>query len=163
MRKSQKKVDRLDRHILSIISEDARVSFRDVGERCGVTRAAVHQRVVRMEEAGVITGAFYDVNPKWLGYRTCSYVGITLDRGSRYRSVVDQILKIAEVVECHFTTGPYTMLVKLYAHDNEHLMHLLNDQIQAIEGVISTETLISLEESIHRVLPIHIDEEDDDD
>lgn len=162
MKKVQKKVDKLDRQILNIITKDARVSFKDIASVCGVSRAAIHQRVTRMENSGVITGSSYSINPKFLGYSTCSYVGIRLDRGSRYRAVVEQITNIPEVVECHFTTGSYTMLIKLYAHDNEHLMELLNNQIQAIDGVISTETLISLDESIQKKLPIRIDEEEDE-
>ena len=95
--------------------------------------------------------------PQAVGYLTCTFVGISLDKGSRYQSVVDQISKIPEIVECHFTTGPYTMLVKLYARDNAHLMELLNHQIQKIVGVTSTETLISLEQSIDKPLTIESD------
>lgn len=104
---------------------------------------------------GVITGSGYTVNPKELGYRTCTYIGVNLERGAMYRNVVPELEKIPEVVECHFTTGQYTMLIKLVARDNEHLMELLNDHIQNIPGVTGTETLISLEESIHRTLPIY--------
>jgi Lrp/AsnC family transcriptional regulator for asnA, asnC and gidA len=71
-----------------------------------------------------------------------------------YREVVPEIEKIAEVIECHFTTGPYSMLLKLYARDNEHLMELLNDRIQNIPGVTGTETLISLDNSIDRTIPM---------
>jgi Lrp/AsnC family transcriptional regulator for asnA, asnC and gidA len=71
-----------------------------------------------------------------------------------YKDVVAELNKIPEVVECHFTTGAYTMLTKLYARDNEQLMELLNDKIQGIPGVISTETLISLEQSINKEVPI---------
>jgi Lrp/AsnC family transcriptional regulator for asnA, asnC and gidA len=81
-------------------------------------------------------------------------VGIKLEKGSMYKDVVDELKKIPEIVECHFTTGPYTMLTKVYACDNEHLMELLNNRMQQIPGVTSTETLISLEQSIKRVLPI---------
>ena len=101
-----------------------------------------------------ITGSGFDVNPKSLGYTTCTYVGLNLERGSMYKKVVERISAIPEVVECHFTTGPYTMLVKLYAKDNEQLMDLLNNQLQGISGVVSTETLISLEQSIKREIPI---------
>ena len=92
-----------------------------------------------------------------LGYSTCTYVGMDLERGSMYRDVVNRLLSIPQVVECHFTTGPYTMLVKLYAKDNEQLMDLINGQLQSIPGVVSTETLISLEESVHREIPIDIE------
>jgi len=71
-----------------------------------------------------------------------------------YKSVVAEFEKIPEIVECHFTTGPYTMLIKLYAKDNAHLMTLLNDRLQEIDGVVSTETLISLKQSIKKEVPI---------
>ncbi|MDD7318399.1 MAG: Lrp/AsnC ligand binding domain-containing protein [Prevotella sp.] len=148
------KIDALDIKILSILSGNARMPFKDVAAECGVSRAAIHQRVQHMIEDGVITGSSFDVNPKSLGYSTCTYVGITLDSGSRYRKVVEQLLHIPEVVECHFTTGPYTMLVKLYARDNGQLMDLLNGKLQSIEGVVTTETLISLEQSIKREVPM---------
>lgn len=157
-----KKVDNLDLKILQIISVDARVPFKDVAEVCGVSRAAIHQRVQRLTEAGIITGSGYNVCPKHIGYSTCTYVGITLVRGSMYKEVAAQLVQIPEIVECHFTTGNYTMLIKLYSRDNEHLMDLLNNRIQAIEGVISTETLISLEQSFTRQVPIIADPSCDD-
>ena len=149
-------LDILDQKILEIISNNARIPFKDVATVCGVSRAAIHQRVQRLVEAGVVLGSGYYVNPKRLGYSTCTYVGIKLERGSMYKEVAAQLEKIPEIVECHFTTGPYTLLVKLYSHDNEHLMELLNDRIQEIAGVISTETLISLEQKINRTVPICI-------
>ena len=134
---------------------NARVPSKDVALECNVSRAAIHQRIQRMIDMNVITGSGYNVNPKTLGYATCTYIGVTLEKGAMYRDVVPELEKIEEVVECHFTTGPYTMLIKLYARDNEHLMELLNDRIQNIHGVTSTETLISLEQSLKREIPIH--------
>ena len=119
-----KKIDNLDRQILEIISQNARIPFKDVAAECGVSRAAIHQRVQRLIDLGVIVGSGYHVNPKSLGYRTCTYVGIKLEKGSMYKAVVTEMQKIPEIVECHFTTGPYTMLTKVYARDNEHLMDL---------------------------------------
>lgn len=148
------KIDKLDRKILAIISDNARIPFRDVAERCGVSRAAIHQHVQRMVERGVITGSGYRVNPKDLGYTTCTYIGVRLERAALYREVLPQIQAIPEVVECHYTTGPYSMLIKLYAVDNSHLMHILSDRIQSITGVSSTETLISLAEGFVRNIPI---------
>jgi Lrp/AsnC family transcriptional regulator for asnA, asnC and gidA len=152
------KIDNLDKKILSILSKNARIPFKDVATECNVSRAAIHQRVQRLIEGDVITGSGFDVNPKSLGYRTCTYVGITLERGSMYKEVVKRLEHIPEVVECHFTTGPYTMMVKLYARDNEQLMNLLNGQLQEIPGVVATETLISLEQSIKREIPVHFEE-----
>ena len=129
------KIDALDTKILSLLSSNARMPFKDVAAECGVSRAAIHQRVQHMIENGVITG-------------------ITLERGSMYKTVVERLLHIPEIVECHFTTGPYTMLVKLYARDNGQLMDLLNNKMQSIDGVVATETLISLEQSIKREVPV---------
>ena len=152
------KVDKLDRKILSILSKNARIAFKDVAEQCGVSRAAIHQRVERLKEDGVITGSGFSINPKSIGYGTCTYVGISLERGSMYKNVVKKLQDIPEIVECHFTTGPYTMMVKAYVRDNEQLMKLLNDTLQSIDGVVSTETLISLDQSIKRDVPIHTEE-----
>ena len=151
------KIDNLDKKILSILSKNARIPFKDVAAECGVSRAAIHQRVQRLMENGIITGSGFDVNPKSLGYSTCTYVGLNLERGSMYKDVVKQLEDIPEIVECHFTTGSYTMLIKVYVRDNEQLMDLLNIRLQAIPGVVSTETLISLEQSIKREIPVTFD------
>ena len=152
------KIDNLDKKILGILSKNARIPFKDVAAECNVSRAAIHQRVQHLIENGVITGSGFDINPKSLGYSTCTYVGITLERGSMYKTVCERLIHIPEIVECHFTTGPYTMLVKLYARDNEQLMELLNSQLQSIPGVVATETLISLEQSVKREIPINLSE-----
>jgi Lrp/AsnC family transcriptional regulator for asnA, asnC and gidA len=148
------KIDKLDRKILEIISRNARIPFKEVAEECDVSRAAIHQRVQKMIEMKVIVGSGYYINPAMLGFNTCTYIGVKLERGSMYKDVVPEFEKLPEVVECHCTTGPYTMLIKLYAHDNEHFMELLNGRIQEIPGVISTETLISLRQSIKREIPV---------
>ena len=152
------RIDNLDKKILLILSKNARIPFKDVADECGVSRAAIHQRVQRLMEAGVITGSSFDVNPKSLGYTTCTYVGLNLERGSMYKNVVKRIVDIPEIVECHFTTGPYTMLIKAYARDNEQLMDLLNNRLQTIPGVVSTETLISLEQSVKREITVSVNE-----
>lgn len=152
------RIDTLDKKIMDIISANARIPFKDVAMMCGVSRAAIHQRVQRLIENGVIVGSGYYINPKSLGYSTCTYVGIKLEKGSLYKSVVEELGKIPEVVECHCTTGPYSMFIKLYVKDNEQLMHTLNNLIQGIPGVDSTETLISLEQSFKKQLPIIIED-----
>ena len=147
-------IDDLDKRILKIITQNARIPFKDVAEQCGMSRAAVHQRVQRMFDIGVIVGSGYQVNPKMLGYNLCVYVGLSLDRGHMYRQVCAELEKIPEIVECQFTLGAYSMIIKLFAHDDKHLMYLLNSQIQTIPGIANTETLTILDESINRALPI---------
>ena len=147
-------LDSLDKKILNIVIRNARIPSKDVAAECGVSRAAIHQRIQRMIDLGVITGSGYNVNPKFLGFTTSTYIGVNLERGAMYRDAIPHLQNIPEVVECHYTTGPYTMLIKLFARDNEHLMQLLNDRIQMIPGVTGTETLISLDSSIDREIPI---------
>lgn len=153
------RIDNLDKKILNIIMRNARIPSKDVAVKCGVSRAAIHQRIQRLIDMKVIIGSGYIVNPKTLGYNTCTYIGVKLEKGSMYREVVQELEKIPEVVECHFTTGPYSMLIKVYAQDNQHLMRLLNDNIQHISGVTETETLISLEQSMNRQIHINVDSE----
>ena len=152
------KLDNLDRKILNIIMGNARMASKDVAVRCGVSRAAIHQRIQRLIDMGVITGSGYNVDQHRLGYNTCTYVGVRLEKGSLYREAARELAKIPEVVECHFTTGPYGMLIKAFAFDNQHLMQLLNDKIQHIPGVMDTETLISLEQTICRPITLDTDE-----
>ena len=148
------KIDELDRRILQIITRNARIPFKDIADDCGVSRAAIHQRVQKMYDTGVIIGSGYQVNPKMLGYSLCVFVGITLEKGSFYNDVIAELEQIPEVVESQFTLGSFSMLIKLYAHDDRHLMELLNSKIQVIPGVSKTETLTSLEQRINRPLPI---------
>ena len=154
MKNIESKVDALDLKILSIISKDARIPFRNVAEMCGVSRAAIHLRVQHLIDLGVISGSAYEIDVRRLGYKTCTYIGIRLERGSMYKDVVERLREIPEVVECCYTTGPYSILVKMYAHDNEELMELLNGKVQNIPGVVSTETMIILESSVKRNLPM---------
>ncbi len=151
------KIDNLDRRILNIVMGNARTPSKDIAEACHVSRAAVHQRIQKLVDMGVIVGSGYFIDPSKLGFDTCTYVGVRLLRGSLYREVAQELEKIPEVVECHFTTGPYSMLIKVYATDNNHLMKILNDQIQNIHGVTETETLISLEQSMMRNIQIPLD------
>jgi Lrp/AsnC family transcriptional regulator, regulator for asnA, asnC and gidA len=148
-------LDEVDVKILEIISRNARIPFKDVASEVGISRAAVHQRVNRMIDLEVITGSGYYVNPKKVDLRTCTYIGIFLEKGGIYSDVVSKLHEIEEVVECHYTTGQYAIFIKVYAKDNEHLKNILSDRIQKIAGVLSTETFISLEETFKRSLPIY--------
>lgn len=154
MKNVECKVDALDLKILSIISKDARIPFRNVAELCGVSRAAIHLRVQHLIDMGIISGSGYEIDFRRLGYKTCTYIGIRLERGSMYKDVVEQLRQVPEVVECCYTTGPYSIIVRMYAYDNEHLMQLLNTRVQDIPGVVSTETMIVLDNSIKRNMPM---------
>ena len=148
-------LDEVDLKILEIIIRNARIPFKDVAGEVGISRAAVHQRVNRMIDMEVITGSGYLINPKKVDFRTCTYMGIFLEKGGLYPNVVKELKKIPEIVECHYTTGQYAIFLKVYAKDNEHLKSILTDGIQKIPGVLSTETFISLEETFKRAIPVN--------
>ena len=147
-------LDQIDLHILDIITNNARIPFKDVAAEVGISRAAVHQRVNRMIEMKVITGSGYHIDPRKVDFKTCTYVGIFLEKGGYYEDVARQLQDIQEIVECHYTTGQYAIFVKVYARDNEHLKEILSGKVQKISGISSTETFISLEETFKRQVPI---------
>ncbi len=148
------KLDEVDLKILDIITKNARIPFKDVAVEVGISRAAVHQRVNRMVELEVIVGSGYNINPRKVDFRTCTYIGIFLEKGGLFSEVVESLKGIPEIVECHYTTGQYAIFIKVYAKDNEHLKTVLSGRIQKIPGVASTETFISLEESFKRAIQV---------
>lgn len=148
-------LDDIDLKILDIITQNARIPFKDVAKEVGISRAAVHQRVNRMIELEVIIGSGYHINPNKVDYKTCSYIGIFLEKGGLFSEVVEKLKLIPEIVECHYTTGQYAIFIKVYAKDNEHLKSILSFQIQKISGISSTETFISLEQTFRRTIPVH--------
>ncbi|HOK97872.1 MAG: Lrp/AsnC ligand binding domain-containing protein [Bacteroidales bacterium] len=150
----QIQIDSLDKKILSIIQGNARIPFLEVARECGVSGAAIHQRVQRLMRLGVITGSEFVVDPKKLGFNTCAYIGIYLEKAGLYKEVVAQLKDIPEIVQCDYTTGNYSIFVKVYTRDNLHLKEILADKIQSIRGIARTETFICLEESFVRQLPV---------
>jgi Lrp/AsnC family transcriptional regulator for asnA, asnC and gidA len=148
------KIDKLDRKILSLLTKNARVPFLEVARECNVSGAAIHQRVQRLTKLGIIAGSQFNIEPKRLGYNTCAYIGIFLDNAALFNDVADRLLKIPEITQCHYTTGQYAMFVKVFAKDNEHLRKVLAEKVQAINGIMRTETFISLEVMVDRQLPI---------
>ncbi len=147
-------IDSLDRKILAIIKNNARTPFLEVGRACDVSGAAVHQRVHKLMNEGVIMRAEFILDPQKVGYHTCAYIGVFLEKASLYKDVAKQLELIPEIVECHYTTGNYSLFIKIYAKNNEHLRNILTDQLQSIAGISRTETFISLEESFKRQLPV---------
>lgn len=145
--------DSLDLSILKHLSTNARKPYLEIARECGVSGAAIHQRIQRLTANGIIQGAESLIDPASLGYETCAYVGIFLRDPSSFPHVVEALMKIPEIVECHFTTGQYDIFIKLYARNNDHLLHLLQNQIQAL-GLARTETLISFKQVFKRQLPV---------
>jgi Lrp/AsnC family transcriptional regulator for asnA, asnC and gidA len=147
-------LDSLDKKIINFLNEDARMPFVEVARRCKVSGAAIHQRVAKMEEAGVISGSSLRLNPKGMGYQTCAFIGIqvNLTSTSTHDEVFRKIKKIPDIVECHHISGKYSLLVKLFTRNNEHLKQVIVEQIQSIPEITFTETFISLETGFEREL-----------
>ena len=147
-------IDQLEEKILKLITKNARIAFLEVARECGVSGAAIHQRVQRLLNIGVITGSEFIINPQKLGYNTCAYIGIYLEKAAYHRQVVEAMRKIPEIVECHYTTGQYSLFIKIVTKTNKHLKYLIDEKIQAIDGVARTETFISLEMDFKRQISL---------
>ncbi len=150
----QIEIDGIDKEILRDLMEDARKPILQIANKIGISGAAIHQRLKKLEEAGVISGSKFVINNKVLGYRTMAFIGIYLEKASSNAETVQELRKIPEVLECHYTTGNWSILVKIICKDNEHLMQLLNKKVQPIKGVSRTETFISLEQQIERQIQL---------
>lgn len=151
---SEVQLDKLDRTILKMLMQDARTPYLEIARNCEVSGATVHLRIQKLEQSGIIKGSRLMVSPAHLGVGICAFLGIYLDRGSHFKEVVEQFKQVPEVVECHYTTGIYSIFAKIYCRDTVHLREVLNDKIQAIPAVQRTETLISLEETFERQIMV---------
>lgn len=147
-------IDGIDKKILRALMSNARTPVLEIARQVGISGAAIHQRLRKLEKSGLISGSKFIINPKVLGYTTMAFVGIYLDKAMSNPEAVKQLKKIPEVLECHYTTGNWSILIKILCKDNAHLMHLLNSEIQSISGVSRTETFISLDQQIERQIKI---------
>ncbi len=147
-------IDGIDKIILKHLIEDARTPILGIARNVGISGAAIHQRLRKLEASGLIAGSKFVLNPKVLGYKTLAFVGIFLDAASKYSAAIKRLSDIPEVIESHYTTGNYAIFIKILCRDNEHLMNVLNNEIQHIKGVARTETFISLDQQIDRQISL---------
>ena len=150
------RLDALDKKILELVIADARIPFLEVARACNVSGAAIHQRIQKLTNIGILKGS-----PEKIGYETCAFIGLYLKDPEKFDDVVEELRKIPEVVECHYTTGGYDMFIKLYAYNNHHLLNVIHDKLQPL-GLSRSETIISFNEAINRPITI-VDRKDDDD
>ena len=146
-------LDSLDEQILRLIASNARIPFLEVARACNVSGAAIHQRIQKLYSMGVVRGSITLIDPSSVGFDTCAYVGIFLNDSSKYDEVIAHLKEMPEVVECYITTGKYDMFVKLYAKNNDHLLHLIHDKFLTM-GLGRTETLITFKEVFKRQIPV---------
>ena len=148
------KIDGIDKVIIKRLVENAKTPILSIARELGISGAAIHQRLRKLEQSNLIVGSKMILNPRVLGYTTTAFVGIFLDASSKYTAAIKRLKEIPEIVESHYTTGNYAIFIKILCKNNEDLMHLLNRDIQSIEGVARTETLISLDQQIDRQIKI---------
>ena len=146
-------MDSLDESILKMVASNARIPFLEVARACKVSGAAIHQRIQRMTNMGVLKGSEFMVDPEKIGLETCAYVGLYLKDPEQFDNVVEGLKAIPEVVECHYTTGQYDMFIKIYAKNNHHLLSIIHDRLQPL-GLSRSETIISFHEAFKRQMPI---------
>lgn len=146
-------LDSLDHKILRMLASNARKPFLEIARECNVSGAAIHQRIQRLTTMGVIKGSEMLIDPSAVGYETCAYIGFFLKDPSQFNNVVEELKKIPEVVECHFTTGQYDMFIKIHARNNDHLLQIIHHKLQHL-GLARTESLISFKEVFKRQIPI---------
>ncbi|MFA6676988.1 MAG: Lrp/AsnC ligand binding domain-containing protein [Bacteroidales bacterium] len=143
-------IDQIDQKILAFLVKNARMPFLEIARECGVSGAAIHQRVKKMENLGIITGSRLLVKPRALGLNVCAFVGLVLSQANKYAEVISRLKQIPEIVECHFVTGKHSLLIKVYCTSHDNLMEILINTIQNIPYVEQTETFISLDQAIER-------------
>jgi Lrp/AsnC family transcriptional regulator for asnA, asnC and gidA len=146
-------IDKLDKQILKLIAEDARIPFLEVARICSVSGAAIHQRIQKLTNIGILKGSQYVIDPEKVGYETCAYIGLNLKNPEDFDHVVEELRNIPEVVECHYTTGNFDMFIKIYALNNHHLLNIIHDKLQPL-GLARSETIISFNSAFDRQLPI---------
>ncbi|HIV32760.1 MAG TPA: Lrp/AsnC ligand binding domain-containing protein [Candidatus Alistipes excrementigallinarum] len=152
-------LDAIDRKILKFLIKNARMPFLEIARECGISGAAIHQRIRKLDESGVILGSRLIVDPKMLGFDVCAHIGIIIKDPQQLMQTMEKLRDVPEIVECHFITGSYNILAKLYCLDNEHLMRTIFDGILRIPGVSTTETFISLQEAFQRQVNVDFIEE----
>ena len=154
MKKNILKLDGTDKKILKMLMQNSRRPILEIAKNIGISGAATHQRLRKLEAQNLIIGSSINVNTKILGYTTMAFIGIFLDKATNNKTVVNQLKEIPEILECHYTTGDWSILAKLICKDNEDLMNILTKNIQIIDGVSRTETYISLEQQISRQIKL---------
>ncbi len=153
MTNEENNLDELDNKILRLIANNARISFLEVARICNVSGAAIHQRIQKLMAADIITGSHFMLNVNKIGYETCAYVSLYFYPDCDLEAAVERIREIPEVVECHFTTGSYDLLIKVYARNNSHLHEIIQSRIRPL-GLNRSESTISYRESFRRQLTL---------
>lgn len=147
-------IDNTDLKILSLLMQDANMPYTEIGKKINVSGGTVHVRMKKMEQMGIVKGSQLVIDYTKLGWDISAFLGIYLEKSSLYAEVAEQLVRIPEVVNIHYTTGIYSIFARIVCRDTNHLREILHDKIQKVQGIQRTETFISLEESVNRPIPL---------
>ena len=147
-------IDDIDVKILNALLQNSRTSTTQISKTLKISNVATQQRITKLEKAGIITSYTAKLDYTKINYKTIAYLGIFLEKAKNYKDVLQKLNEVPQIAEAHFTTGNYSIFAKIYANDNEHLMHILSEQIQNIDGISRTETFISLQEGINKSITL---------
>lgn len=146
--------DNTDLAILDALMKDAKRPYTEVARLVHVSQGTVHVRMNKLMEAGVVEKTTLRINYARLGYDITAFIGIYLEKSALYDQVLEKLKSIPEITSIHYTTGNYSMFVKIHCRDTNHLREVLHDRMQQVAGIERTETMISLEESLDRSLSL---------
>jgi Lrp/AsnC family transcriptional regulator for asnA, asnC and gidA len=149
-------IDNIDMQILNLLMENAFMPYTDIGKKLYISPGTVHVRMNKMEKLGIVKNPQLQIDLAKLGMDITAFIGVYLIRSDSYDRVVKELKKIDEVLSCNYTTGNYSLFLKIVCRDTNHLREVLHDKIQKIEGISRTETLISLEESFSRQMKVKV-------
>jgi Lrp/AsnC family leucine-responsive transcriptional regulator len=152
-------VDRVDLALLVALQEDCKRSLAELGERVGLSAPAVHERVRRLEAAGLIRGYHAQIDPRKAGLDIGAFIGVGIDKPRQIDAFEKAIAAVPDVLECHHVTGRHTLVLKVRTENTESLQRLIST-IRDLPGVERTETMIVLQTQFERTqLPIQIPDE----
>ena len=149
-------IDNVDLKILSLLQNNAKKPYTEIAKSAFVSSGTVHVRMNKLEKMGVVKGASLDLNLNKLGYTVSSFLGVFLSKSSLYDRVASQLVKIPEITSIHYTTGNYSMFIRVYAKNTDHLKNILHDKIQKVDGIERTETFVILEETLSRSIQLDV-------
>jgi Lrp/AsnC family leucine-responsive transcriptional regulator len=138
------RLDSTDRAILDLLQDDARRSRGEIGRQVGLSPAAVHERIRKLERAGVIRGYAALLDPELVRCDLLAFVHVFIDHPRHEARFLEEIGTLDEVQECHRVTGSATCLLKVRLPDRRALQTLVLDRINALSGVRHTETIVVL-------------------
>lgn len=143
-------IDSIDRQILSFLLEDARIPYLEIARKLIVSGGMVHQRIEKMKDAGVIEGSQVKLNLKNLGYDVTVFLGVHLKSSKKLPDVIKKLKTYPEVLEAHYTTGTYALLLKICTRNISEFHKFLIEKLQNIDEVQSTESFISMDQPIKK-------------